>query len=254
MLALVCSLVITAGVFFTFSRMGLVLAMLLLALVPIARRKTLRMSAGTATTAVLLAVGIIATTSLLSFSILPGKYGAYVTHRVHETTRAVHRISEISPQQLANSHLSSLESRFLLGLLGFKVFLNHPWFGVGVFAVPEAIQKESGTNRPDLHNVAHNTVIQMFATGGLFGVFAVVAYLALLLRYLRYALRNPKDGLSISFIVVAAIFSIEALVLSLTFTAIYWLPLVLGTLCEMRKRKSLQVQAAAAGDLHGLHP
>lgn len=228
-LSIIVLMVLTLGVFFTFSRLGMVLVIVLFGLIPIVHRRRLRLSLGAAV-GIVLVMSIVLCGSVLGLAQLAGggKYGEYVDHRLAESVHSGRALMSDTPGELKSARLSSAESRFLLAYYGVKVFWDNPWVGVGPFSVPVAIQRASGTDNPALKNVAHNSVIQMLATGGVFGLFAVLAYAYALLRYVLCTWKQGRSRLWWAVALVSSAFIFESMFLSLTLTSLYWLPLILG--------------------------
>lgn len=235
--AFLIALIIGFGVLATFSRMGVLLTILLFLLLPLVRRRRLGISRGVA-----MALTIVPLVLLLAIfgSVLSlGRSGesGYIQYRFHETNKGIRTLTSEGPQVLSEQHLTSLESRVLLGYYGLKVFIDHPLVGVGPFSVPQAIQAASDSDNPALNNVAHNSVVQQLATGGIFGLTAVLVYGWVFFSQLGAARRNLMEEPSASFFLLAVVFLFEALVLSLTFTSLYWLPLILGHLSTNRSAR-----------------
>lgn len=222
-------MVMALGVFFTFSRMGIVLVIVLFGSIPIVHRRPLRLSLGAAI-GMAPVMGIVLGGAVFGLALLVGggKYREYVDHRLYESVHSGQALMSDSQSELKYAHMSSVESRFLLAYYGVKVFLDNPWVGVGPFSVPVAIQRASSTNNPALKNVAHNSVIQMLATGGVFGLIADLAYAYVLLRYVLCIWKQERSRLWWAVTLVSSLFIFESMFLSLTFTSLYWLPLILG--------------------------
>ncbi|MDZ7640153.1 MAG: O-antigen ligase family protein [Bryobacterales bacterium] len=72
------------------------------------------------------------------------------------------------PEEIARG---SINSRKQIWKSGARVWLEHPWLGVGAGAYPEAVRPQLGTpSVPGARYVAHNTFLSVLVEGGIVGL------------------------------------------------------------------------------------
>jgi hypothetical protein len=75
------------------------------------------------------------------------------------------------------------DDRVGLWRAGLAIFRDHPWFGVGAAASPEAFRTASGTS----NGYAHHALIELLAVHGLVGALGAALFVAALASTLRAA-------------------------------------------------------------------
>jgi hypothetical protein len=219
------TVLIVLGIIATFSRMGVVLGMLILTGAPairvyIQRRSYSRMMLVSGSALVLLiAVGF------LLVVLGPTSVRVYVSERVVEVYELTASLltGDISGL-LADGSSGSAYERLYLAVSAFFLGLENWMVGVGAYRGPAAIFEFSGVEKP-----AHNTYLELFLIGGIWGLFAIALYAAVVIR--RLWRLNSFDTLSRErcvFILLTWTFAIVGLFISLTYNSLLWLPLVLA--------------------------
>lgn len=136
----------------------------------------------------------------------------------------------------------TFELRSFYWLVGLKMGANSPWFGVGIDSFGDYYRffrplHVAQTTTVDLTvNNAHNSIIQIFATLGFFGLFSILVWLipalSLSIRQLVsvHEINLEKLSISILFLMSFAISMIS--IDNIAVATLYWsiLGIVLGTL------------------------
>jgi len=229
------TIILIAGIFFTFSRMALIAALLFVMIAPLMKgadkghgRCLYLMRFLLVFTGGVLVTGLFA-------SMGPSALKDYMAERIAQAVSAVQNISSYSTvDDLV--HPSSAESRILLLKGAWNAFLEHPVYGVGAYMSPEVLKEKVGIGQ-----VAHNTFLEFLVTGGLFGIVALAVYAFGLIRGLVF-LKNTRKycvGNVFSREITAVygqsfIFSLFFLFLTLNYNFILWFPLVLALACRRR--------------------
>lgn len=219
------TIVILSGIIATFSRMGVILGTLILAGAPAIRGYIQRRSYSRMLFASVVLLALITMFGFVLVWVGPTSVRLYVSERVTEVLDLVTSLvtGDISGL-LADSQSGSAYERFYLAVSAFLIGLENWAMGVGAYRGPAAIFGFSGVEKP-----AHNTYLELFLVGGIWGLFAVAVYVALIIRTL-WRLNSfeklPNDRCV--FISLAWTFAIVGLFISLTYNSILWLPLVLA--------------------------
>lgn len=216
------SALLALGVVATFSRMGLLLAVLILAAAPIARASSRgRIVASVRSLATVAMVGIglalfVRFVSPATGTYLENRFGDVVTTYEMVLGEDVPRSSPAPP--------SSARARLLLAVGAIDLGARNWGRGIGAFRTEAELRKTTG-----LSNVSHNTYLELFVIGGVWGLLCVVWYAHLLLRGLRSgehrAGGHQHARLIACFLLV---FGFTGFFLSLTYNSIIWLPVVLA--------------------------
>jgi hypothetical protein len=231
---------IGAGIVTTFSRMGILagLGMFLLAgfknrrgIAHILRR----------------AIGMLVAVLLISASVTAGallaapEIARYLSERFGEVVVTYEQVMAGGVPPGRGRHLTSSEARVLLAKGALDTAMSHWLTGVGAYATEDAIFEEVS-----LHNVAHNTYLELFLIGGLSGLACVWVYYAVVAGALRAA-KNRPDLSEARYVVFAAAGAVAcgSLFLSITYTSLLWVPAFLAAALRYQARC---VQAHQGGD------
>lgn len=220
--------VIFLGIVGTFSRMGLLLVMLLIAINPVIQRLGKRR--GFIRTLVELA-GYLLVVSSVGFAVYvwgPPSIGEYLGQRLAEVGSGLALL--VSGETATPiGHLSSAETRALLAKAALILALQNWATGVGAYQTDSVIFEYIG-----IPNVAHNTYLELFLIGGVWGVISILTYATIVFRslWLRgngQLVVTHRNAL----LALALVLAFAGMFLSLTYNSVVWLPIVLAP--AMRK-------------------
>lgn len=215
--------VILLGIIGTFSRMGLILAVLLIIANPVVR--ALNGRRGFARALVNVAV-LILVVSVMGFALhvwAPPSVSEYLGRRFAEVWDGL--IILVSGNSASSAeHLSSAETRALLAKAALTLALQNWTVGVGAYQTDRVIFEYVG-----IDNVAHNTYLELFLIGGIWGILSVLCYVVIVLRGLWgggncqfvAVQRNTLLTLTLAF-------AFAGMFLSLTYNSIIWLPIAIA--------------------------
>ncbi len=230
--------IILAGLVATFSRMGLVLGLMALVVTGLLgrprsdRRAALRTAARYLLTLILLAALVFAGL-MMGLSDSAERY----LGRLGESVSALDLLAEGAVEEHQDRNLNSTEARAALLLGSFEIAARHLPFGVGPYQSEALMYELVG-----LYNVAHNVYMEWIMIGGVCGLLPPIAFVVMIRRARRHA-RSIADRRAASLLlVVALVFGIGGLFLSLTYNSFIWLPLALADWLR------LQRPAPATGD------
>ena len=205
-------LIVLAGILATFSRMGLLLVALQLAILLLVNlRKKSSLQIGLGIVVMLLVLGIIL---LLS----PAALREYVVTRAVDAVSFFH---VLFTGGVPSGWISSAMARAVLLRAAFQAALEYWPIGVGALQTQDAIGALSG-----LANVSHNTFVELFLIGGLSGLVTVLIYFFIIisknLSLMKIKTIEVQCTLSISWTMVFA-----GIFLSLVYNSLLWFSLVL---------------------------
>ncbi len=235
------TIVLIAGIFFTFSRMALVAALLSVMTAPLMSGAYKRHERCLYPVRFLLAFTVAALVTGLFAAAGPSDLRDYMVERIAQAVTAVRNIASYSTvEDLV--HPSSTETRILLAKGAWNAFLEHPLYGVGAYVSPEVLKEKVGVGQ-----VAHNTFLEFLMTGGVFGIGAITVYSLGLMRGLRFLRRtrrccsteNVFSGEIAAVYGQSFIFGLFFLSLTLNYNFILWFPLVLVLACRRRVADAL---------------
>ncbi len=222
--------VLVLGTAATLSRMGTLLALLILVLaagptVSLKRapvRKLARISA--AATGVALA-------GFLIYQVFPPSVRLYVDERIEDLRAAFLSLVLGIQVPVASSSVNegSGAERADLNAAALRVFEDNWLVGVGANQVPDAISRLSGIDLP-----AHNTYLETLAVGGVLGLAVLVYYASAVTALVRKTSRRLDDlpvetqAIVRSTRLVILCIAVMALVLTLNYIAFFWLPMALA--------------------------
>lgn len=222
-LRFIVSSAILLGIIGTFSRMGLLLAVLLIAISPVVQ--ALNGRRGFVRALVDLA-GFILVVSAMGFALYvwaPPSVSQYLGQRFAEVRDGLAIL--VSGDNISSTgHLSSAETRALLAKAALTLALQNWAVGVGAYQTDRVIVEYAG-----LANVAHNTYLELFLIGGIWGILSVLCYAVIVLRGLRCE-GNCQSVVMQRNILLALtlVFAFAGMFLSLTYNSIVWLPIVMA--------------------------
>lgn len=216
--------VILGGLLATFSRMGLVLgpaALLVTSLLERPReghRAVLRVLGRYLLMALLLAV-LAVTGTMLGLS----RSAELFLERMTETTLVVDFLAEGAVEEHQDRNLNSTEARTALLLGSLEIAGENLPFGIGPYQSEPLMYERLG-----LYNVAHNVYLEWIMIGGVFGLLPPVVFV-IVVRRARRRVRDLADQRGANLLLVLAlVFAVGGLFLSLTYNSFIWLPLALA--------------------------
>lgn len=214
--------VIVLGILGTFSRMGLFLAVLTLVFGPILqllgnRKRFLRALAEATAYAV-----IVLMIAVLLYAWGPVSIRTYLEQRFNSLGGGIAILFSGENTRIAG-HLSSAEVRALLAKAALTLALHHWLVGVGAYQTERVIFEFIG-----IPNVAHNTYLELFLIGGLWGLLSIFLYAWIVTRGLR---KRPLAYVRFyrnSLLILTMVFAVTGFFLSLTYNSVIWLPLTIS--------------------------
>ena len=220
------TLIIMLGILATFSRMGIVVAILVLLATPIIQARISRQERAVAITVFGSAV-VLSVTGITTYVLAPQSVQLYLAERVGYVPRVYHFLATSNPTNLATGNPTNLDSawqRIQLFTAGVDILPENFLFGLGAYRTPEAIKVVSG-----VANYAHNAYLDMLLMGGLWGALVLASYF-ILLRYAlvrSYHAQENKYRRSLIATLLLAFFLV-GFFLDISHNSILWLPLVLA--------------------------
>lgn len=228
--------ILFGGVFATFSRMGLFVALILL-VVGQKRRATRAVDLRDVGLGVL-SLAAVSAALMVGYYLLPPVVRDYVDLRVQDAASSVaYLVTGVDASAVDSS--GSERAELARGTL--QIIAEHPIVGVGPNNLQALLYDEIG-----VQNAAHNTYLELLAIGGLVGCAAIVFYLASVvssLRKLREAnLSSIDETRSLRMFCLAA--ALMALVLTVVYNSFLWIPLTLASAMQWASETShnLEIQ------------
>ncbi len=222
--------VLVLGTAATLSRMGMLLALLIIVLaagpsVSLRRSPTRKLAGVSAAAAGVALVGF------LSYQVFPPSVRLYVDERFEDLRAAFLSLVFGIQVPVASSSVNqgSGAERADLNAAALQVFEDNWLVGVGANQVPAAIGRLTGIELP-----AHSTYLETLAVGGALGLVVLVYYAGSLTALIRKASGRadelPVETLAMVRAVRLVILCIAAmaLVLTLNYIAFFWLPMALA--------------------------
>lgn len=233
--------VITAGILTTFSRMGIFLAVFLFVLAAV---QSGRINARGMIRVITRAAAAIATTVLLTtltIAIAP-ETGEYLSERFSEVAVTFGKMRNNSISAGAGRSLTSSETRVLLASGALETAKGRWLTGVGAYKTEDAIYEATS-----VRNVAHNTYLEMLLMGGVWGVVCICYYLSVLRRAIGVARETRGfDRTRSAVISVCWAFGAAGLFLSITYTAVLWMPVFLALALRHHASREIAINRALA--------
>ncbi|MCL3817234.1 O-antigen ligase family protein [Aeromicrobium wangtongii] len=213
---------ILAGITATLSRMGIIVAILVMVATAGAPKASSR-SLSQRTLSRLFTAAAVAAAGLVAFALSSGNLRHYLDERTRDLRVAFHQIVS---GQTADGPVSSGAERAALFRGTATIIRDKFATGVGPGNVPQALYEEVGLYKP-----AHNTYLETVAIGGIFGALAILGFFAIVMLRLRrgsWPSTLPKTGISEVRLLCVCV-GLMAAVLTLTYNAFLWIPLILAT-------------------------
>lgn len=215
--------ILAAGVAATLSRMGIILAIVVVIMTSEAARgpaRSLSQRILSRTATIVVLCGSLFT----AFSLTSGNLRLYLDERTEDLRVAATTL--LTGQSSDVGAVSSGAERAALFRGTLDVIRDNALTGVGPGNVPSALYQTVGLNKP-----AHNTYLETAAVGGIFGLLALITYALLVASCLRRASRMSQDtrqkGVAQIRLLCLCV-GVMAAVLTLTYNAFIWLPLIMA--------------------------
>jgi len=223
--------IILLGVIGTFSRMGLILAIVVLLVTPIVkalerRRGILRAFLRTFVTAV-----AVTSFALALFSSLPPTVKDYVKERSRDAFFSFQQVIRADSTLASGRNRTSGEVRVVLARTALALASENWGWGVGAYQTERLMFESTG-----IYSVAHNTYLELFMIGGIWGILCVLLYAYIIIvsifpRGRSRDVSSERDYL----IMLSMLFALAGLFLSLTYNSLIWLPVVVALAVRRRR-------------------
>jgi O-antigen ligase len=212
-------LIIMLGILATFSRMGILVAILVLLAAPMIQARISRQKSSAASIRALGSAVLLAVAGVLTYVFAPQSVQLYLAERAGYILRAYHFLATGHP-----TNLDSAGQRIQLFTAGVDILPENFLFGLGAYGTPEAIKAVSG-----VAGYAHNAYLDMLLMGGLWGALVLASYFILLRHALirSYHAQENKHRRSLIATLLLAFFLV-GFFLDVSHNSILWLPLVLA--------------------------
>ncbi|MFW6008623.1 MAG: O-antigen ligase family protein [archaeon] len=213
------------GVLATFSRMGILLSLVSLIMFSYIKNIVLKKDLFISFIKSIVIIIVLIVVCILSFLVIPDNYSSYLLERSYDIVNSfkLFQANELKPGR------SSAQDRLILATTSFRVGIDNFLTGVGAFNTEDYIYRYS-----NIKQAAHNTYLELFATGGIWGLFALLFYFKIVYNSIKN-ISNSNSYKSV-YLLFIFIYGLIAMFLSLTYNSILWLPLVLSlTMKECNK-------------------
>lgn len=229
------TVVILLGIVATFSRMGLLLGVMIVLFTPFLKILLQRQSFGKALLRLFTNAVIISLGTIIVYMFGPQEIPEYLLQRVQDIAVAITTIGS-DHASIGGGHLTSAETRLIVANTAWRLALENWTFGVGAYRSDSAIFAASG-----IMNVAHNTYLELFLIGGVWGIVAMLCYATILFSGLLSDIRSLAPAFEQGFFfTLVVVFASLCFFLSLTYNSIIWLPLVLSlTILHFEKKRRI---------------
>ncbi|MFT3970667.1 MAG: O-antigen ligase family protein [Micropruina sp.] len=231
------AVLIVAGVAVTLSRMGIVVAAVVLIGSLAAEPAALARSARR-TMAIVAGLGIA---SFTIYALLPNSMQSYIGERFGDLQSAV--IQLVTGSSVADGNGSGAERADLV-LATLRVIADHPLSGVGPGNLEGMLYESIGVGK-----AAHNTYLELLAIGGLFAAVSLTLYFGYVISGLGRAselLQEDRNALASARMFVISV-ALMAGVLTIVYNSLLWLPLAL--VCAMARSRAVpDLPAGSAAD------
>lgn len=242
---LVFTLAILGGIVATMSRMGIIVGALLIivGLAPVPSRDPVKALFKRLAVAGVLVAGIA-----VLYQSSQGLVRSYIDNRLVDLQFG---LGGLLTGDAGISSVGSATERSLLLEGTLEVVRQQPFFGVGPQNLQLLMYGITGVSGKG----AHNTYLELLAIGGLFGAFALLAYVGFTWAALRRARSAaPHSGMwaPVRAVRLACLaMAMMALVLTVSYNAILWLPLALALASDelARSRSALVSRSTNPSDI-----
>lgn len=222
------TLVLFAGVLATFSRMGALVTILVVATTPLIQARAEGRPFGRALVrggALLAMAGVFVVGVYL---LGPKSVAEYIDIRVTDLQ------SLSGSAAYSGGQLNSAQVRLLLARASWGLALKNWPLGVGAYQSNTFLYDVIG-----IKNWTHNTYLELFLTGGLFGLLTLGGYFGAILSAMQWRATSFQSRVERGTVLALILaFGLIGGFLSLMYNAVFWLPLVLAL--AYRKRTSLK--------------
>jgi O-antigen ligase len=216
------ALIIALGLVGTFSRMGLLVALVVWVAAPPVEALVRRKGWSITFLKPFVTIAILGLLFGGLFAVAPQGVQLYIELRISDVSEAFSYLAAGPFTPLTGT--TSAEIRTLLFIGALTIFFQNYVFGVGAYKTDDFMNTIIG-----IPTVVHNTYLEWLVVGGLLGVLTVVLYIAFIVRVLRQSSRAEEDATRKSFVLTFLLaFGLMALFLTLNDNAIMWLPLVVA--------------------------
>jgi O-antigen ligase len=215
------TLLIALGIFGTFSRMGLLIAVLAWGFASVIQAWADRREVGAALLRLLGVVTVLAVASIMVY-LFSQEVRSYLDERVSGVVHAYEYLAAGAPKRSVEN--DSAEARILLVRASLEVLSRNYLVGVGANKPPEFLAPIVGTK-----NVAHNTYLEELLIGGLLGALTISLYTAFIVYVMRRSRQAGEDTRRRSVILALLFtFGLMAMFLTLHYSIMLWFPLVVA--------------------------
>lgn len=218
-------IIIIGGVIATFSRMGMVLSVVIILCYYILQSERKIDFKSLLKNGVKFLV-IITLIGSLVYIILPDNITTFVDNRFQDVGQGINLLFKDQALSILSKQgkMTSGEQRVVVAVSGLVKFSEHYLIGVGAFRTDDAIGEITGFDI-----VSHNTYIELMLIGGIFGIYTMYLYGKILMRVFKNKLFKKSGQLEFSFWYMFVItFMLACLLLSFTYNSIFWLPAVIA--------------------------
>jgi O-antigen ligase len=239
---IIFAVVIIVGLVGTFSRMGLLAAILAWVFASAIKARTNRRGANTVPLLKLLGtVTILALIFTGLYSLAPQEVQSYIDLRITETSTTFRNLA--AGGSTAQPEMTSTNTRILLATTALRIFSDNYLLGVGAYRQSDIMNAYIGVDQ-----TMHNTYLDELVTGGLLGVLVIVLYITLIVRALFQHYGEGEDAAIRERCVLTLIlaFGLLGFFLTLNYYSIVWFPLVIA-LAHHRLSLSTAIEGRYAG-------
>jgi hypothetical protein len=216
------TIVIILGVIATFSRMGILLVGLTFVTIPLVENVVRKKNIVNLFVRILCTIILITVIGYAVYALSSEGIRAYLRLRFTDIYSGwMVLVKGVHP----GGHISSAEERAILYRAAWVLGLKNWPTGVGAFQTYQVLNSFTGTG-----NVSHSTYTELFLIGGLFGVITILYYGFVVVANLFNYMKNNYSGFYFerkASYAIAIVLAASALVLSLTYNSIFWLPIVM---------------------------
>lgn len=241
LIRILCFTIIMLGIFSTFSRMGLLLSIISFITVPssysLLEKRVSVIKVGIKAFLFMILITLLV---LLSLYISPASVRNYMFERFDDISHVIKFLID-SENFHYPDHLTSGFTRFLLAWASIKLALHYWATGIGAHNTEFIISEFIG-----LKNVSHNTYIEFFLIGGVWGLVLISYYFYVSLLWLKRRTFNAQSFLyeRVICINLIIIFALLFNFLSLTYNSILWLPLTISVFLNKLLKNKGKYEAA----------
>lgn len=216
-------IILFLGILGTFSRMGLFLSLVSLVTYFLVKGTQKNRSLLKLFLEIISFGFIISTISLILYVWGPQSISEYLRDRVIDIGNGLDIIFS-KGLTIPHGHLSSAETRALLAKAALMLALKNWTVGIGAFQTKSLLYEYIG-----IQNVAHNTYLELFLIGGIWGLLTILFYGLIIFYGVRC--KNNCRFLTLQYntsFALVVVFVLSGLFLSLTYNSVIWLPIVLA--------------------------